>query len=283
MAEAPAARRASGGARVIERSVRVNGEPLRVWEQGTGELIGFLAGLGGLNEWTPFLDRLAETRRVIVPSLPGFPGSGPSHRLLDTLPDWLVAVLDLLEASGLEGCDLVGQSVGGMLAAEVAAFSRATVKRLVLIAPLGLFDEADPVADVWARRVTEIPELYSTKPAEFAAARLTPPTGLSPEAAVEWQIVQTRASEAAARLLWPMGELGLAKRLHRITCPTLLVWGSEDRIVPASYAKRFASLISGPTEIRTLAGAGHALDFDQPDTSSEFVRDALSESRTRQD
>ena len=257
-----------------ERTVRVNSEPCRVWEKGTGEPIGYLAGLGGLNEWTPFLDLLSGTRRVIVPSLPGFPGSGPSHRLLDTLPDWIAATLDLLEAAGLGGCDLIGHSVGGMLAAECAALSRATVKRLVLIAPLGLFDEAEPVADVWARRADEIPALYSTKPAEFAAARLTPPKDLSPEGVVEWQIVQTRASEAAARLLWPMGELGLAKRLHRITCPTTLVWGSEDRIVPASYAKRFASLIGGPTEIRTIAGAGHAVDFD----STELLVEALAES-----
>jgi pimeloyl-ACP methyl ester carboxylesterase len=254
-----------------ERTVRVNGEPCRVWEKGTGEPIGFLAGLGGLCEWTPFLDALAESRRVIVPSLPGFPGSGPSHRLLDTLPDWIAATLDLLEASGLDGCDLAGQSLGGLLAAEVAAVSRETVRRLVLIAPLGLFDDAEPVADVWARRVTEIPELYSAKPADFAAARLTPPKALSPDGVVEWQIVQARASEAAARLLWPLGDLGLAKRLHRITCPTRLVWGSEDRIVPASYAKRFAEGIRGPTEIRTVAGAGHAVDFDQARALAQVV------------
>ena len=122
--------------------------------------------------------------------------------------------------------------------------------------------------------MTEIPGLFSAKPDEFAAARLTPPKHLTPESVVEWQIVQARASEAAARLLWPMGELGLAKRLHRITCPTLLVWGSEDRIVPASYAKRFAERIRGATQIRTLAGAGHALDFDAPEALSESVRDA---------
>jgi pimeloyl-ACP methyl ester carboxylesterase len=244
--------------------VRVNGEPCRVWEKGTGEPLGVLAGLGGLVAWTPFLDALAESRRVIAPSLPGFPGSGPSHRLLDSLPDWIAATLDLLEASGLEGGELVGHSVGGALAAEVAAFSRATVKRLVLIAPFGLFDESEPVSDVWARRPTEVAELYSTRPAEFAAARLTPPSGLAPDAAIEWQVVQARASEAAARLLWPTGDLGLVRRLHRISCPTLLVWGSDDRIVPPSYAKRFAQRISGPTEIRTVPRAGHAVDFDAP-------------------
>jgi pimeloyl-ACP methyl ester carboxylesterase len=258
-----------------ERTVRVNGEPHRVWEKGTGEPLGFLAGLGGLNAWTPFLDRLSETRRVIVPSLPGFPGAGPSHKLLDSLTDWIAATLDLLEASGLDGCDLVGHSVGGMLAAECAAMSRPTVKRLVLIAPFGLFDEEEPVTDVWARRANEIPGLYSTKPDAFAAARLTPPKQQTSDEATQWLVVQTRASEAAARLVWPIGDLGLVKRLHRITQPTLLVWGAEDRIVPAGYAKRFAERISGPTEIRTVAGAGHAVDFDEAGVSAELVRDGL--------
>jgi pimeloyl-ACP methyl ester carboxylesterase len=245
-----------------ERTVRVNGDPCRVWEKGSGEPIGYLAGLGGLNEWTPFLDELAKTRRVIVPSLPGFPGSGPSHRLLDTFADWLAATLDLLEGAGLDGCDLIGHSVGGALAAEVAAFSPKTVKRLVLIAPMGLYVESEPTTDVFAKRPDELPALLSTKPKEFAAARLTAPEGLSADAAIEWQIVQARAAEAAARFLWPMGDLGLAKRLHRITCPTTLIWGAEDRIVPVSYAKKFEAGIAGGTEFKTIAGAGHAVDFD---------------------
>ena len=82
---------------------------------------------------------------------------------------------------------------------------------------------------------------------------------------------QVRAMEAAARLLWPLGNRGLAKRLHRITAPTLLLWGSEDRIVPASYAKRFAAGIAGKTEIRSIAGAGHRADLDAPDATAEAV------------
>ena len=255
---------------VGERTVRVQGEDVRIWEKGRGEPVGYLAGLGGLLEWTPFLDELAVRRRVIVPSLPGFPGGGQLHRKLDGLADWVIATLDILEAAGLEGSDLVGHSIGGTLAAEVAAFSRASVRSLVLIAPFGLFDASDPVADVWAKRVNEIPALFSAKPAEYAKARLTPPAGLSPDDAIEWTIVQNRATEAAARLLWPLGELGLAKRLRRITCPVKLVWGSEDRVVPASYAKKFASGLAGKTETLVIAGAGHALDFDAPEAAAKL-------------
>src|SRR5215468_1585750 len=117
-----------------ERQVAVNGEPCRVWEAGEGEPVGFLPGLGGLPRWSPVLERLSERRRVIAPSLPGFPGALGYERL-DGLADWVTATLDLLEASGIAGADLIGASLGGLLAAEAAAFSRATVRRLVLVAP----------------------------------------------------------------------------------------------------------------------------------------------------
>lgn len=250
-----------------ERSVELGGEAVRVLEQGDGEPLGFLASFGGVASFTPFLTRLAERRRVIVPSLPGFPGGGSGFRSLDDLADWVAATEDLLEAAGLEGADLVGHGVGGMLAAEVAAFSRASVRRLVLIAPLGLFDAGEPVADVFARRPSEIPALYSAQPESYAQT-LACPKG---QDEVEWQVGQVRAMEAAARLLWPLGDRGLSKRLHRIAAPTLLLWGSEDRIVPASYAKRFAAGIAGTAEIRSIPGAGHRVDLDAPDAAAEAV------------
>ena len=249
-----------------ERSVRVGGERCRVLEKGEGEPLGFLGGLRGLPRWTPFLDRLAERRRVVAPSLPGFPGA-LGHQRLDDVADWVTATLDLLEASGLEGADLVGASVGATLAAEVAAFSHATLRRLVLIAPFGLFDPGEPVADLWAQRSGDLPGLLSARPERLAEALTAPPD----EDPGEFALSLHRASEAAARLLWPLGDLGLAKRLHRVRAPTLLVWGSADRVVPPSYAKRFASAISGWVEVREIPGAGHVAEIDAPDAVAEAV------------
>ena len=251
-----------------ERMLRVNGEACRVWEKGQGEPLGFVAGLGGLVGWTPFLDRLAERRRVVVPSLPGFPG-GLGHEKLDDLADWVCATLDLLEAAGLRGADLAGASIGATLLAEATAFSPGLARRLVLVSPLGLFDEREPVADVWAQRPEQLVALLAAHP-ERVVAEMTPPAGADP---VEWQILLLRASEAAARLLWPTGDLGLAKRLHRIGVPTLLAWGSADRVVPASYAKRFAEGIAGPTAIRAIEGAGHRADLDAPDALAAAILD----------
>ena len=93
-------------------TVDINGCPTRIWRKGSGPKIGFLAGFGGLPRWVPFLDELARSRTVIVPSLPGFPGGDRGHTVLDTHLDWLVATRELLEKADLTGADLVGSSVG---------------------------------------------------------------------------------------------------------------------------------------------------------------------------
>jgi pimeloyl-ACP methyl ester carboxylesterase len=123
------------------------------------------------------------------------------------------------------------------------------------------------VADVFARRASEVPALFSAKPEAYAAT-LACPRGHDE---VDWQVGQVRAMEAAARLVWPTGDRGLGKRLHRITAPTLLLFGAEDRIVPASYAKRFAAGLGGPSEIRSIPGAGHRADFDAPEATADAI------------
>ncbi len=249
----------------------MNGLPCRVWEQGEGEPLGVLAGLGGLPRWSPFLDRLAERRRVIVPSLPGFPGA-EGHDRLDTLADWIAATLDLLEGAGLEGADLVGCSVGGTLAAEAAIFSRQLARRLVLMAPFGLFDPAQPPADPWAMRPG--PPRHLACDLARVAERFAP---LPDVAAEEWQVLVVRSNEAAARLLWPTTDTGLARRLHRIAVPTLLVWGAEDRLLAPGYAKLFAAALGGPSETRVIAGAGHLAELDAPDACAEAVLGFLAQ------
>jgi pimeloyl-ACP methyl ester carboxylesterase len=240
--------------------VDINGFPCRIWRKGEGRTLGFLAGFGGLPRWIPFLEALARERTVVVPSLPGFPGGDRGHTVLDSHLDWLLAVRRLLLATGLDAADLAGGSVGASFAAEIAAIWPASVRRLALVAPWGLFDAKEPATDPWAQRAPELPGLLCADPERWSELEAEPEGANSPE----WPIEQTRASEAAARIFWPLGNTRLEKRLPLITAPTLLVWGEDDRVMPKSYAGRFAEAIAGPTEIATIPGAGHLAELDKP-------------------
>lgn len=251
---------------VTTSTVEVNGFPCRVWRKGSGPELGFLAGLGGLPRWIPFLDRLAETRTVIAPSLPGYPGA-TGHSVLDNHLDWILAVRQLLERSGLAGADLLGASVGGSFAAEMAAIFPGLVRRLVLVAPFGLFDEADPAEDPWAQRKENVAPLYCREPARWNEL-IEPPPGAN---SIEWPIEMVRASEAAARAFWPLGNTGLVKRLGLITAPTLILWGDEDALLPPSYAAKMARAMNGRATVERLPGAGHLAYLDRPDEAARAV------------
>jgi pimeloyl-ACP methyl ester carboxylesterase len=248
-------------------AVEVNGLPCRVWTKGNGPKLAFLAGLGGLPRWLPFLDALAQSRTVIAPSLPGYPGGGTGHTRLDTHLDWVVAVRQLLDKAGLSGCDLVGASVGGAFAAEMAAIFPGQVGKLALLAPFGLFDEKDPATDPWAQRRDAVAGLMCADPAKWSDM-VAPPDGAN---SVEWPIEMVRASEAAARAFWPLGATGLEKRLGLIGAPTLLLWGDKDAVIPPSYAREFAAGIGSAAKSETVAGAGHLAYLDRPEAVARAV------------
>ena len=248
-------------------TVEVNGFPCRVWSKGKGAKVGFLAGLGGLPRWPAFLDELAKTRTVIAPSLPGYPGA-LGHTVLDTHLDWVLAVRQLLDKAGLAGCDLIGASVGGAFAAEMAAIFPASVGKLALIAPFGLFDEADPAADPWAQRRDAVAGLMCADPKKWDDM-VSPPEGAN---SVEWPIEMVRAAEAAARAFWPLGNTKLEKRLGLIAAPTLIVWGADDRVLPPSYARKFTAGINGSARIETVPSAGHLAYLDAPQAVAAAIR-----------
>lgn len=252
-------------------TIDINGHACRVWTKGSGPKIGWLAGFGGLPRWIPFLDELAKSRTVIVPSLPGHPGA-TGHTLLDSHLDWIIAVRQIIAKSGLEGEDIAGSSVGGSFVAEFAALWPNKVKRVAMIAPWGLFDEKDPATDVWAQRPDDQPGVLCANPQIWKDLKEVPPGANS----VEWPIEQVRASEAAARAFWPLGNTKIEKRLPLIQAPTLLLWGEQDRVMPRSYADRMSSLIGGTATIKTIAGAGHLAELDQPQATANAVLEFMA-------
>lgn len=255
----------------VTEFVDLDGEPCRVWRKGDGPALVFFPGHGGMPKWTPFLDALAENFEVVVPSLPGFSGSGGLHAL-DHHMDWVLAARDILDGVGVgANALLAGSGPGASLAAEIAALWPATVARLALISPWGLFDEADPTADPWSVKATDLAALMCADPTcweDFRAA----PDGVD---SVEWAIEQMRALEASARIFWPLGDTRLGRRLGRIKCPTLYIRGDADRIIPASHGGKFETGIAGEVTIESIEGAGHLAELDRPIETARLMTDFM--------
>ena len=143
-----------------ERSVSVrNGDfQVDVLEGGSGNPLLYLHGVVGL-EWTPFLKQLSNSHTVIAPRTPGFGESTGTENLHD-LHDLIYFYLDLLDELGLENLPIVGHSLGGMFAAELAAIQPARFSHVILAAPFGLWEDSDQIPDLFS---ISLPELAASK------------------------------------------------------------------------------------------------------------------------
>lgn len=228
-------------------------------EAGRGEPLLFLHGAGGL-AWDPYLDALAERRRVIAPFLPGTSKSNDISQVRD-LWDLVLCYHDLLDALGIDRADVVGHSMGGMIACEMAACDPSRVGRLIAIAPAGLFDMNDPMPDIFAMRSAELAERVLVDPKSPLAELL----GAMPDDVdeqVEVLIQRLSTLNAAAKFLWPIPDKGLIRRLPRIKASTLIVWGRQDGLIPVGYGETFRSLIPN-ARLKVLDQASHLVQLER--------------------
>lgn len=234
-------------------------------EGGTGPNLLFLHGAGGFTGWTTFLDRLAEDYHVYAPAHPGVADSeGLEH--LDDLWDLMVFYEDLMQELGLENTYVIGHSYGGMLAAELAAHCPEHVTRLVLVCPLGLWLEESPIPDFFVLTPSESVGLVWHDPeSELAKAHNARPN--DPQERMEATLSNTKTLAAAGKFIWPIPDRGLTKRAHRITMPTLLLWGESDGMVPPVYGTAFQKLLPN-AELTILEKCGH---LPQVERTEEFL------------
>jgi pimeloyl-ACP methyl ester carboxylesterase len=216
---------------------------------------GLLAG------WPPFLASLSGQFRVIAPTLPGF-GQSTGGERMDGVLDLTIYLQDLLDALGLERVSIVGHDLGGMAAAELAATADQRVRSLVLIAPLGLWADDDPILDFYATPRDVLAPLAWHDPGSSAATAVLAPPDTDEEARLAG-LLRNQNLAASTRFLWPIPDRGLKRRIHRVTAPTLLVWGDADGVVPPTYGPRWQQAISG-SQLVTVPGAGHLPMLEQP-------------------
>jgi pimeloyl-ACP methyl ester carboxylesterase len=247
---------------VASRSI--NGIRIEAIERGSGRPLLFLHPEIGIRANAPVLDHLAERARLIAPSHPGFGGSElpPSFTSIDDLAYFYLDLLDELE---LRDAIVAGVSLGGWIAAEMAVKSCARISHLVLANPVGI-----KVSD---RETRDIADIFALTDEQFAEmAYFDPGVGkldykTMPEAEVR---AVARNREATARYGWSpyMHDPKLKQRLHRIHVPTLLLWGTADRILSQPYGQAYGAAIPG-ARLQPIERAGHFPHLEQPD---EFAR-----------
>ena len=233
---------------------------LELHEAGDGPPLLFLHSGGGFEPNEDYVAMLARRYRLIAPSHPGFGHS--------SLPDWMDAIddiahvhLELMDRLGLRRVKMIGCSIGGWIAAELATKTPEKIEKLVLVGPEGV--------KTGRRDQLDIPDIFALPQEEMARLRFHDPAKakidlakLSPE-----QLrIMARNNESLALLVWEpyMHNPKLAHRLHRLTMPVLMMRGASDGLVSAEYLARYAKLVP-QARIETIEAAGHLPQLEQPE------------------
>ena len=248
-------------------TISLQGIDLPVMRRGAGSPLLLLHGGDGPQGALPYFAKLAERFDVIAPTHPGFEGSPiPEH--FDTMEDLVYLYLDLLDALDLRNVIILGCSMGGWAAVEIAVRNSNRLSKLILADAVGIKPgdrETRDIADIFGLPDTEAAKLLFHDPSQ------APNLGdLSDE-----QITELAGNRIAlAMYTWEpyMHNPKLRHRLHRIDVPVLLIWGASDGLVTVKYGEAYRDMIPG-AKLVVIPEAGHLPQVEQPDT---FINHVLS-------
>jgi pimeloyl-ACP methyl ester carboxylesterase len=234
-------------------------------ERGEGRPYLVLHGGAGPQSVTAFAQLLAEEghNRVLTPTHPGFGGT-PRPEGLDSVAKLAILYGDLLDDLLLEDVTVIGNSVGGWIAAEMALLGSPRIGGIVLLDAVGIEVEGHPVADVSGLSVPEIQALSFHDPTPFRVDPATIP---------ETQKVIMAANGAALAVYAgspAMADTTLLGRLSGIAIPTLVLWGDSDQIVPLAYGQAYAAAIP-EARFEVLPATGHMPQMETPDLVLDAV------------
>ena len=245
----------------------VNGLKTTVLTAGRGEPLVFFHGAGlwhGINFALPWTEKF----RVILPIHPGFDEADDDPAMTNA-NDYVMHYLDLFDTLGLDKVRLVGFSLGGWLAANFAVQQGHRVERLVLIGPAGLRGKERPKGDLFLLPPEEIPSLLVSN---FDVIKPYLPDNPKD---LDFMGARYREVGTLARLWWEHPyDTKLPRYLHRLTMPTLLVWGEDDRLLPVQNADLWRAHMP-KAEFQTFKGAGH-LVLDEKREAVDAVQRFLS-------
>ena len=249
-----------------EETIEVAGSRTQVFKGGSGPPLFALHGAGGNRGWMPYHSALAEQYTVYVPSHPGYDGSD-QPRWVTTMNDMAHFYLAFFRQLGLDRVRLMGFSMGGWLAAEIAAMSPATVQGLVLVDAVGIRPQEGEITEILLIGTEATQELVFHDPGK------APPL---PELDTEQQLVQWNNREMTSRLCWTpyMHNPKLPSYLELIEVPSLIVWGRQDKIVPVECGEIYNRVLKG-SRLHVIDQCGHSPHNEQPQEFLEVALDFL--------
>jgi pimeloyl-ACP methyl ester carboxylesterase len=241
-------------------TVTVNGHPTVVQTGGSGPPLLFLHGEGNTSTWAEIHTRLAEHFTVTAPVHPGF-GGDPLPSWLDDVSDLTFHYLDLLADLGLDRPLVVGASLGGWIGLDLAIHRSDLLAGLVAVGALGL-RPCEPMPDLFLKAA---PDALGYLANAIDTDGVDPLTGDAEAATSLWVEQATQA-----RLMWERPyDRRLERRAHHVSCPTVVVWGGADRLLPVDHGRRLAEALGAPLEV--LDGAGHLVTIDDPEAVATVV------------
>jgi len=258
------------------RTVNVGGDTVSYVEVGSGETVLAIHGLGG--NWTVWLENLttiARDHRVIAVDLPGFGRSAPSSDGI-AIPGYSRLLLQLLRELAIDQAVLMGSSLGGWIAADIALRAPERVSALVLVdaggvvptrlerfKALAIMEGAArlaPYAPRFRAAVASRRQLRSlalrytfSRPSDVAADLVYMALPAAPDPGFSAALLAAKRSWSDA---W-------CDMLTEIVCPTLIVWGDHDSLLPLRHAREYARRIVG-SQLRVISGAGHLPMLERP-------------------
>ena len=240
---------------------------------GEGPPLLYLHGAGGLYAEEPVLEGLADHFQVFAPEWPGY-GEQETEGQIEDMLDFALHGWDMIDALGLELPHVVAHSMGGMIAAEMACLNPKALGRLALICPAGLWVDEHPIPDLFSMLPFELAKVLFHDP-KVGEKVLTQGLDFSDMGALQNFLVgNARRLGTAGKILFPIPNRRLSKRLYRQTADTLLVWGREDRFIPLLYAEAWRKQLPS-SELTVVDAAGHMVPYEQSAAVLEAIRKFL--------
>lgn len=259
-----------------ERTIEVQGIQTHLFEAGalTAPPLLYLHGTSLGNLWLDYHNALSQHFHIFAPDTPGF-GLTTRPDWMRDMDDYILYFRDMLAVLGLEKPSVVGHSLGGWMAAELAVWYPERIGKLVLSNAAGIRVKGSPIGDLFAMNPQEL----------FAAIFDNPMAGMvlmPQEVTVDYLLDQYRQRTTLASLAWnPNFDRKLERRLASINIPALIIWGENDRLIPPVYGDAFHKAIAGSKLVK-LSGTGHMPMFEQPVEWTQVIADFLLETQSQE-